>query len=147
MPSRSLYLAYGGDFALNARGGLAVAQDTPAEATSSIQRTQRLIFTNPQQKDQDGNVIARGDNLQHPEYGVGLATYVDATPTAATIAALKTSIVNQLAQDPGISQSPSPAATVERQGNESLTVSVTAKTSSGQVYTTPAYPLNTSTGG
>jgi len=143
MASRSLALTgYGGDLVRNARGGLAIVSDSPAGAFSSLQRTELVMFTCPQQQDDYGNVIARGDSLQYQEYGVGISSYIDSTQSLSLNNELTGNILNQLAQDPGLIQNPIPNVNIVNTDSNTMNVSVVAKTNLGQVFTTPAYPLS-----
>lgn len=141
MPSTSLYLEYGGDFVLSPQGGLLLAVDTPTEATSTIQRIQRLLFTNPRIRDAYGNIIARGDSIFYPDYGAGVPSLVDATMTKALLTQLQATILNQITKDPGIARTPTPVISITSDGIANLTISVTVTTVSGQVVATPAYNL------
>jgi hypothetical protein len=142
MPSTSLFLDYGGDLIRSATGGLLLATDTAADATSTIQRMKRLLFTNPQIVDDYGNVRARGDSLFYPKYGAGLKAYVDATLTDSLKSKLQATIQDQISQDPGISRNPAPVITISHDGISKLYISVTVTTVSGQVVTSPAYDLS-----
>lgn len=142
MPSVSLFLEWGGDFRVSPQGGILLATDTAAEATSTIQRIQRLLFTNPQNTNAYGNVIARGDSLFYPTYGAGVPSLVDATMTQSLISDLQSKIQNQLSLDPGIVRNPVPIINVTSDGVSGLFISVVVQTTSGQVVTTPAYDLS-----
>jgi hypothetical protein len=137
----SLYLEYGGDFQFDTQGSLLLAVDTQAEATSTIQRLQRLLFTNPRIKDVYGNILSRGDSLFFPDYGAGVPAFVDATMTDALLEQLQSTILDQLSTDAGISRNPAPVVTIATDGFDNLTISVTVTTVNGQVATTPAYSL------
>jgi phage baseplate assembly protein W len=138
----SLYLEFGGDFQFDSQGSLLLAIDTPAEATSTIQRLQRLLFTCPRIKDSFGNILARGDSLFFPDYGAGLPSFVDATMTNTLLEELQATILDQISQDPGISRNPVPVVSIATDGISNLTISVTVTTVSGQVVTVPAYNLS-----
>jgi phage baseplate assembly protein W len=132
---------YGKDFLRSPQGGLLLASDTQAEATSTLQRLQRLLFTNPRIRDAYGNCIVRGDSIFYPDYGVGVPALVDATMTTALLAQLQATILSQLSQDPGIVRNPAPVVTIASDGVQNLTISISVTTVSGQVVATPAYSL------
>lgn len=142
MPSVSLYLEYGGDLQRSPQGGLLLARDTSSEATSTLQRLERLLLTNPRIRDSYNNVVARGDSMFYPDYGAGIPSFVDANLTSQLLQQLQATILYQITQDPGISRNPAPVISVTGDRVANLNVSVTVYTVSGQIVTTPAYNLS-----
>ena len=129
MPSTSLYLEYGGGFQLSPQGGLKLAVDSDLAVTSTLQRIERLLYTNP------------GDSLFYPTYGVGLGRYVGQDIDSNLKNKLYKDILNGLTSDPGISPDPAPIITLASTVSGSLTVQIQVTTASGQTVITPAYNL------
>lgn len=142
MSRRSLYLEYGGDFVISPQGSLQLAVDDQNSATATTQRLTRLVLTTPIQKDQYGRVIGRGDSYFYPQYGASLRTYVDSTPTASDLAAIRAAILNGIAQDPGIARTPAPIVTITQPDSTSLLVYIQVVTASGQTVTLPNIVIN-----
>jgi hypothetical protein len=143
MSFSSIFLEYGGDFQLSPQGDLAIAIDTPSNPIASLQLLERILFTSPQQKDANGNVVAPGECLQYQTLGAGLKTYVDATMTPAKVKALQAAILDQMAQYPNFSTNPQPVVTVAITSPTSISIQIQFTTNTGQTVTSPAYPIYT----
>lgn len=74
-----LYLDWGGDLDWSASGDLLVAEDT----VLANQRLVRRWFTNPEERQANGDVTEPGDYLTEPTYGEGLGKVVDQLDTPA----------------------------------------------------------------
>jgi len=144
MPAQSLFITnggYGGDFMLSPQGGLVIAQDTDQDATATNQFLARLLLTNSQIQDAAGNVIARGDSLQYPLYGIGVGREVDSTPTTSSLNNLQATIIDQVSQYPRFLRNPAPTVTLKQTDTQTLSIVITYSLNTGQVYTTPDIPV------
>lgn len=137
-------LPWSGDFSLTPTGDILLAQDTDAAATATMQRLTRLVLTSPAATDGFGNAVSVADDMFHPNWGAGTRAAVGANFNAQNIQAIRTIVLNELAQDPGVALSPSPVVDVQLIDYKTAYLSVTIWTTSGQQVALPALPLTPS---
>jgi hypothetical protein len=135
-------LTYGGDFELTPTGDLMIIQDTPYYPAATIQRVSFLILTNPAIPNINGVGTSAPDDIFHPDYGSGARAFVGRPSALANIDALQRNILQGLADDPFISQSPAPSV-IFTQGSDpsQILVTVSFTTVSGQSVTIPDLQL------
>jgi hypothetical protein len=104
---RSLYLEWGGDFVLTPNGGLqeAVGWDLVR------QNLERLILTNFGTVQPDGEQTI-GDDIFHPEYGIGTRATIGQVRVPNTVAEVKRKVKSAIAQYNEIAQNPPPIVSV-----------------------------------
>lgn len=149
-----LDLPYGGDLSILPNGDLVLATDLPGNARATTQRVQRLLYTNPRVPNGTGGFISSGDDIFHPDWGVGLPNKVGKMFPGGTTATPKSQVqsllqqiqaqaANGLAQDPSIAQNPPPIAqAVSVPTNPSqINVQITCQAVTGQLITVPASPI------
>jgi hypothetical protein len=130
-------LTYGGDYQLTPSNDLATVQDTPFAAGATIQRVTFLILTNPALPNLNGNGTAEPDDMFNPNYGAGARAYVGRNATQANLNALQRNILNGLALDPFIANSPKPTVTFRIGDASTVLCTVTFRTITGQLVTIP----------
>jgi hypothetical protein len=73
-----LYLGWNSDLDFSPSGDLRMASDV----AFAVQRLSRRLLTSPAQRDSQGNIVQLGGDPFNPDYGAGLARFVDDTPVA-----------------------------------------------------------------
>lgn len=131
----------GGDFELTPQGDLLLVVDTLDTSPATIQRLQRLIYTNPTVRDYSGNPIGRADDLFHPAWGAGAPAAVGSPITPRLLFDLQSQIQKALAADPYIATNPPPVVNVLNLGDNFVQINVTVSTVTGQLVTIPSINL------
>lgn len=137
-------LGWGGDLSLDSTGDIVLAQDGPTSSNATQQRITRLILTTPALKDSSGNALGYADDIFHPKWGSGLRAYVDGAFNAQTLQQIAAAVQQQLAQDPAVSNTPTPTVSLSLQGTYTALLLVTFWTTSGQKQVLPTITLSPS---
>lgn len=125
-----LYLDFGTDLNFAPNGDLQVADG----AILTNQRMARRFFTNPQELDTAGKVVAKGDYIFHPEYGAGLGRYVGSLGNPTIQRQIELLIAGQARLEPAVAPLPLPSASSVLRPTGELDVILTyAARQSGQV--------------
>jgi hypothetical protein len=107
---------FGGDLGVSSGGDLALSSGT----LRGQQRVLRRLLTNPALKDANGNVLAPGDYIFHPDYGAGVRRMVGETVDLSAISAV---ILAQMLLENCVSNSPPPTVSVQEiSGGVSATI-------------------------
>lgn len=101
-----LYLDFGTDLNFAPNGDVQLASGS----TLTNQRLARRFFTNPQQVDASGAVLARADYIFHPIYGTGLGRYVDSLGNATTQRQIELLMAGQARLEASVGPLPVPSA-------------------------------------
>lgn len=134
---------WGGDLVQLPNGDIATVQDTYGSPDATIQRLEVLVMSIPTLKDDDGNAIGRADDVFNPDYGSGAPALVGESITIDVISSMQSRIEKALKGDPGIAPVPAPVVSIVDGGGGALNVTISGNTTTGQPFTTPAFPLQT----
>lgn len=96
---------FGGDIAVSSGGDLALSSGT----LRGQQRVLRRLLTNPALKDANGNVLAPGDYIFHPDYGAGVRRMVGQT---TDLEAIRSVILSQMLLESAVARTPPPSVSV-----------------------------------
>lgn len=96
---------FGGDVSVSSGGDLALASGT----LRGQQRVLRRLLTNPALKDANGNVLAPGDYIFHPDYGAGVRRMVGQT---TDLEAIRSVILAQMLLESAVARTPPPSVSV-----------------------------------
>jgi hypothetical protein len=123
---------WNGDFAIDDTGDLVLAVDSATTSDATVQRCTRMLMTSPQLFDPFGNPIGEADDIFHPTYGAGLRAEVGENFDDAVLAAIKARILNALASDPGVAQTPAPTVNILSLDAFHVAITVQINTVTGQ---------------
>jgi hypothetical protein len=129
---------YGGDFLLDDTGDLVLSIDTPSDPQATIDRLTRLILTNANVTDGNGNVIGYADDIFHPTWGASVRAYIGENFTDAIAQTITTKIRAQLAEDPMVADS---APVLTQTAPNTVAIVVTFSTTDGQTAVLPTIAL------
>lgn len=132
---------YGGDFLLDDTGDLVLSIDTPSSPQATIERLTRLVLTNANLTDEQGNVIGYADDIFHPTWGASVRAYVGENFSDAIVQAVTSKIRAQLADDPMVAASPVPQVSLTQTAPNTVALVVTFLTTDGQTAVLPTITL------
>lgn len=122
----TLFLEFGTDFALNANGGLAMAQ----QFDETRQAFERGMFACPQLTLNDGSQIDP-DLLFDATFGAGLGMKVGQNPTGQWLADLQRGTLYAAQHAPGVDPTVPPIVTLQPGSTRLQPISVTLATATG----------------
>lgn len=124
-------------------GDLATIQDTYDDPAATVQRLEVIVMMNPTLRDETGAAIGPADDLYNQDTGSGARALIGELADDDVVFNMRARVAKAISTDPGIAKVPAPVIDVQDQGDGTLTLQISGQTTSGQPFTTPAWPLTT----